>query len=215
MNQTLPIVADNLPEWDSRGHEALKDWLSSQPVSVLVEFLMESARNDEVVRVVLRCLAEPTLSGQQNADRLRRAIQFLTSVPNPEEFPHRQSDQIQYRLNWLLFLLGAIWNRGHQNASESVELALERSEIRAEKDIDSEYGSESVRGELLKLLCLGCARARPAPMALALRWARMRRSSRLGWFDDFTEAYADVLGADGLAAHQRALTMADETLSTD
>ncbi|MCK6501520.1 MAG: hypothetical protein L6Q38_18735 [Nitrospira sp.] len=209
-------MADNLLEWDSRGHEALKDWLSGQPVSVLVEFLMESARNDEVVRVVLRCLAEPTLSGQRNADRLRGAVQFLISVPNPKEFPHRQSDQIQYRLNWLLFLLGAILNRGHlADAIESVEFALERSEILAEEDIDSEYWADSVRGELLRLHRLGCERARPDPMALALRWARMRRSSRLGWFDDFPEAYADILGADSLAAHQRAMTMADETLSTE
>jgi hypothetical protein len=137
-------------------------------------------------------------------------------VPNPKEFPHRQSDQIQYRLNWLLFLLGAILNHGHPaDAIESVESVLERSEILAEEDIDSEYWSDSLRGELLRLYRLGCQRARPDPMALALRWARMRRPSRLGWFDDFPEAYAEILGADGLAAHQRAMTMAGKTMSTE
>jgi hypothetical protein len=141
-----------------------------------------------------------------NSARLRGAIQFLTSVQDPKDFHHQQLDQIRHRLNWMLFLLSSVLNhRIPADAIEAAEFALERSEILAEQDLDSEYWSTSVRRELLRLHRLACERAQPDAMALAMRWARMRRSSRLGWFDDFTEAYADILGPDGLAAHQRAL----------
>lgn len=53
---------------------------------------------------------------------------------------------------------------------------------------------DSVRGELLRMHRLDCERTQPDPLALAARRARMRRSSRLGGFDDFAQAYADLLG---------------------
>jgi hypothetical protein len=196
----------HLLEWDGPHHAALKEWLSSQGVAVLVETLMEVATNDDAVRVVLRCLAEPVSASRFNEDILRGAIQYLTSVPNPNELPHRQSDRIQHRLNWMLFLLGTVLERGTPvEVTESIELAMARSEVLAEVDLDSEYWSASIRRELFRLHRLGCDRARPDAMAFAIRWARLRRASRLGWFDDFTKSYSDILGSDGLAAYQRAM----------
>ncbi|MCK6500667.1 MAG: hypothetical protein L6Q38_14420 [Nitrospira sp.] len=149
---------------------------------------METATNDDSVHAVFLCLADPLPASRSNGDTLPGAIQFLTSVPNPKEFPHQQSDQSEYRLDRMLYLLSAISERGLSvDATDAVEHALARSEILAEEDLDSEYWSDSVRRELLRLHRPGSDRARPDAMALAGRWARMRRSSRLGWFDDFTE----------------------------
>jgi hypothetical protein len=155
-------MAEELREWDMRRHEALKAWLSGQSVSVLVELLMETARNDDTVRVVLRCLTERGSAGRVNGDSLREATRFLTCLPEPGEDPTCQSDRIQHRLNWMLFLLGATLNgKNPEGLVEAVELALEGSEILAMEDLDSEYWANSVRGELLRLHRLACDRTQP------------------------------------------------------
>ncbi len=199
-------MAEELLEWDMRRHEALKAGLSGQSVSVLVELLMESARNDDTVRVVLRCLTERESAGQADGDPLREATRFLTCLPQPGKDPTCRSDRIEHRLNWMLFLLGATLNgKNPEGLVEAVELALEGSEILAMADLDSEYWSDSVREELVRLHRLACERTQPDAVALAVRWARIRGKSKLRWYEDFPEKYVDFLGAEGLAAHELAL----------
>lgn len=199
-------MANDLLEWDLRRHEALKTWLSSQTVSVLAGLLMECAGNDDAVRVVLRCLADRETTGQVNPHSLSEAVRFLTADPDSKAHSGLHYDQFEHRLNWLLVLLDATLNqRNAVGVVEATELALERSEILVMADLDSEYWADSVHRDLRRLHRLACERTRPDPIALAERWARMRKLSKLGWHDDFAEAYADVLGPEGLSAHERAM----------
>lgn len=180
----------------------LRAFLDRQDKSRLVELLLREALEDEGVRERLLLEAARANPGRPDVDAYRRAIGNAVSAGGFVDYD--SAGDYARGIGRVVEFVAALLDDGR--ATEVVELAEHAlSELEAAMDFVDDSGGymTGVLRELHELHHAACLKAKPGPEELARRLFRWELTSRWGFFSGAAEAYAEVLGEEGLAAYRR------------
>lgn len=201
---TLAGRSESGPELASvdAGHVDLRSYLFTQEKERLVDLLLEQARDDEFLRGRLLLEAAKKSDAPVDLDEFRVAIE---SVVNVGEFvDYRSMYAYSSGISNVIDSVETLLKEGH--AAVVVELcehALTCLEDALGRVDDSDGYMGGVKDRIRELHYEACAVARPDPEALAKRLFEWELYSDWDTFYGAAEAYADVLGDEGLAVYRR------------
>jgi hypothetical protein len=176
----------------------LREFLLRQDLAWLADELLRIADADPLVAARLKAVAGADRAGLVDLSRLRRE---LDTAILPGGF-------IEYGAAWgyargidsALGQVEELTRKGFPDAAiEAAEHALSLLEEAFDQVDDSDGELGGIRGRAQEIHLAACEAARPDPVQLGERLARWALRSEWEIFLEAPSAYADVLGAEGLA----------------
>lgn len=171
----------------------------------LVELVCELAANDELLDARLRLDAVRTATGITSPPLRAFRDAIDTAFVTGDYVDYRNAYDYSQNIDRVLDSLQALLDDGHPEAViELCEHALVRLEDAVGYVDDSDGWLGSVADRIGDLHLASCTQARPDPVALAERiFAAELNAETFDVFHGAAVTYAEVLGADGLAAYRR------------
>jgi len=199
------VVTDAVADPAQRAEAVIdvRAYLAGLDHDALVDLLVERASEDDLFDARLRMSAARATAGPPSMAVFRHAIDGAFVVDGYVSY--REMYDYTSTIDSVLDSLRELLDDGH--AADVITLA-EHAVDRAEDAIghvDSSDGYMSVIADRLQELHReACAAARPEPVALARTlFERERHSGDLDVFHDAAAAYAEILGAEGIAEYRR------------
>lgn len=177
----------------------LRSYLHTRSKETLVDLLLEQAADDEFLHGRLSLEAAKSRGAPADLDEFRAAIE---SVINVEEFvDYRSMYEYSSGIQEVIDSVETLLTQGH--AAELCEHALACVEDALGRVDDSDGYMGGIKNRIRELHHQACVATRPDPVALAQRLFEWELYSDWETFYGAAEAYADVLGDEGLAVYRR------------
>ncbi|MGH9040433.1 MAG: SWIM zinc finger family protein [Acidimicrobiia bacterium] len=179
----------------------LRRYVASLDVGALVELVMEQAESDWRLRERLQAAALAAGGGSLD---LRTWKSRIDAVFGGRDFvPYAEAGGWAQDVFDVIAALDDLVGTGH--AAAVVHLA-EHAHRRADKAVqyidDSDGWLTDISGRIAEVHLEACRAARPDPVELAGRLADLELTSELDTFHRAAATYAEVLGAEGIAAYR-------------
>ncbi|MFW6161558.1 MAG: SWIM zinc finger family protein [Planctomycetota bacterium] len=180
----------------------IREYLAAQDKAALVDLLVDQVRADSELRRTLMTRTALHRADGPDVESYRAAIDEATAT---EAFMgYGEAFSFASGVEAVVDSIEELLDAGHgEEAVELTEYALERVEAALDVVDDSDGWLGGALERLAALHHRACLAARPEPEALAERLLEWRLRSSWVTFDEAAEAYADVLGEQGLAAYKR------------
>lgn len=180
----------------------LRRYVASLDVDALVELVMEQAESDWRLRERLQAAALAAGGGSLD---LRTWKSRIDTVFGGRDFiPYAEASGWAQDVFDVIAALDDLVGSGH--AAAVVQLA-EHAHRLADKAVgyidDSDGWLTDIAGRIAEIHLQACRAARPNQVELAGRLADMELTSELDTFHRAAATYAEVLGAEGIAAYRR------------
>ena len=175
--------------------------LLAQDKGVLVDLLLDRAKEDEFLRGRLELEAAKSCGSEVNLDAYRSAIDDAIVIH--DFVGYREMYDYSQNVGVVIDSISELFDAGH--AEEVVALcehALEAMEDAWGRVDDSDGSMGWRRDDLVELHHKACEQARSNPVALAERLFHWELHSEWETFLGAAADYADVLGPEGLAAYR-------------
>lgn len=169
----------------------------------LVDLVMEQVGSDWRLRE--RLTAQAIAQGGGSVD-LRTWKRRIDSVFGDSRhfIPYAEAHSWAQDIFDVLAALDDLVGAGHAAAVVALaEHAHRRSDMAVQYIDDSDGWLTDISGRIGELHFAACREARPDPVELAERLAELELTSELDTFHRAAATYADVLGAEGIAAYRR------------
>lgn len=196
----LVAFADVRPEGPS-----LEELVAGLPPAVLTRLVCDTASRDPALRSRVEALAAAQ-TGDVDAKALRSAITKATTAPRDPSWG--AAGRVAERADEAMGLLEGLVDAGAADAPALVEHMIGRIDRLLDRVDDSGGYLSAIRSHAADLHVRACAAAGVPPAEVAKTLLRIARRTEWDWVDDAPERYADLLGDDGLAALDKALTKA-------
>ena len=199
-------VGDDEPERRQSGpveRTELRTYLSGLEADELADLLLEQVESDWRLRE--RLMARALASGGQSLDGRAWKKRIDAAFGDGRYFvPYAEAGGWAQDVFELIDALGDLVDAGHPAAVVGlVEHAHRRADASVQYVDDSDGWLTDISGRLGDLHLRACQRARPDPVELAGRLAELELTSELDTFHRAAATYADVLGAEGIAAYRQ------------
>ncbi len=173
--------------------------LQEEDKATLINLLLERAEEDETLRERLLLLA----AGQKGAGPLiaqaRKSLEKAIRIRGSVDY--REMPTYAAKVESAIDGVEALFKSGQANgAIDLCEAGLRDLAAAIEKTDDSDGYMSGLMERLQELHLSACEEARPEPEALAGKLFFFEINSEYGEWSNSAENYADVLGAQGLAA---------------
>jgi uncharacterized Zn finger protein len=203
---TDAVVADEAPAAESAepaDEVDLGTYLRGLDHDALVELLLDRAADDDLFDGRLRMAAARTGAGTVASGPFRQALENAFATDG--FVGYREAYDYVSGIDSVLDSLGQLLDDGHADA---VRVLAEHAAELAEQALgyidDSDGGMSGVAEHIRDLHLAACEASRPDPVALARNlYDRERHEGDLEIFFGAARAYADLLGATGLAEYRR------------
>jgi len=194
-------VAD--PSQQADGVIDVRGYLAGLDHQTLVDVLVERAADDDIFDSRLRMEAARATAGPPQLGVFRHVIEEAFLVA--DYVGYREMYDYLNNINTVLDSLQDLLDDGHADAVVALaEHAIDRAEDAVGYVDDSDGWMSGIAERLQDLHLAACTAAQPDPVALAgTLFDRERHSGDLEVFFGAAGAYAEVLGADGLAEYRR------------
>ncbi len=201
------LAANGLTPEDRRSAadrpDAIRVHLRAQGVEPLIEIIMGLAERDPALRRRLDLAAMASDTDEKRLfERYRRALDEATRTRGYVEYgeAHGWAEGILQVLDPIERLVDA--GRA-DTVVRLIDHLVGRLEPALEQVDDSDGHAAGIVERTHQIHRAACAAAQPDPVALARHLFAAETSSDWGFFHDAARAYADVLGAAGLAEYRR------------
>ncbi len=181
----------------------VRGYLEGLDHRALVDLLVERAADDDMFDARLRMEAAQATGGLPQLGVFRHAIDEVFMVH--DYVGYREMYDYASNINAVLDSLQDLLDDGHAEAVVALaEHAIDRAEDAVGSVDDSDRWMSGIAERLQDLHLAACAALQPDPVALARTlFDRERHSGDLEVFYGAASAYAEVLGAEGLAEYRR------------
>lgn len=181
----------------------VRAYLGGLDHQALIDLLMERAADDDIFDARLRMDAARATAGPPQLGVLRHAIDEAFMVH--DYVGYREMYAYASNINTVLDSLQDVLEDGNAEAVVALsEHAIDRAEDAVGSVDDSDGWMSGIAERLQELHLTACANLQPDPLALARTlFDRERHSGDLEAFYGAASAYAEVLGAEGLAEYGR------------
>ena len=199
------VVSDPVADPGQRAEAVIdvRGYLEGLDHQALVDLLAERATDDDIFDARLRMEAARATAGPPQLGVFRHAIDEAFVVD--DYVGYREMYDYATNINAVLDSLHDLLDDGHAEAVvDLAEHAIDRAEDAVGYVDDSDGWMSGIAERLQELHQTACTAAQPDPVALARTlFDRERHSGDLEVFYGAASAYAEVLGADGLAEYRR------------
>ena len=194
----------------SPSDEEILAYLQGLPPAELARRVLELSLDDRAALLGLRAETQAA-TGTLDVAALRREISSGLRVAGFVDW--RRAREYARKAEAVVAILEGLLARGQGAAVvELCEHVITRLD-KAMGKIDDSGGNLGYANDRVETLHLdACRAARPDPVALGRRLAKIGLSSDWEWFLDAAATYADLLGKTGLAAYRRVVVSAWEGL---
>lgn len=181
----------------------VRGYLEGLDHQMLVDLLVERAADDDIFDARLRMDAARATAGPPQLGVFRHAIDEVFVVR--DYVGYREMYDYANNIGAVLDSLQDLLDDGHAEAVVALaEHAIDRAEDAVGSVDDSDGWMSGIAERLQDLHLAACAALQPDPVALARTlFDRERHSGDLEVFYGAASAYAEVLGAEGLAEYGR------------
>lgn len=181
----------------------VREYLAGENKSVLVDLLMERAVWDDALREQLFLkAAKQRGKGSVDVDAIKEALD--RAIDPGGYLSWREVGDYSNGVEQAVRTLEEVLEDG--NAVEAIELA-EHALASTEEAMGSLDDSDGYMGSILERLqelhLRACKKARPDPVALALRLFERELGTRYDVFQGAVATYSDVLGEEGIAEYRK------------
>jgi uncharacterized Zn finger protein len=181
----------------------LREYLAGLEADELAGLLLEQVQADWRLRERLTARALASRGGSPDTRQWKKRIN--TAFGDGRHFvPYAEAGGWAQEIFEVLDALGDLVDRGHAASVVGlVEHAHRRAEASMQHVDDSDGWLTDISGRLGDLHLRASERARPDPVELAGRLVDLELASELPTFHRAAARYADVLGAQGIAAYRQ------------
>jgi uncharacterized Zn finger protein len=189
------------PSRRSGSDDEVRSFLERQSREELLALMLDNAAENKRLRATLKLRA--AAGGDGGAPNLKRFRQAVDAAFRTGDFvDYGRAGSYAGRIMSVIGEVRALLDTAPGALVELMEHAAAKAERAIENVDDSDGYFTEIFAAIGELHLEACERARPDPVALA---RRLFESALHGGYDVFAgvEAYAEVLGADGLAEYRR------------
>lgn len=184
------------------GTVSVPEWLARQKKSLLVDFILEHAEDDDDFWNWLEMHSSLHDDGTIDMDRLKKGLDNAIII---EDFvDYNETYDYFARVENAIEILDRLLGTGHApEVMELTEHALAGMEQTVRFMDDSSIYLQDIISELTDIHHRACRKARPDRQDIARRLFEWELRSECDMFSGAAEHYADVLGKEGLSEYRR------------
>jgi uncharacterized Zn finger protein len=181
---------------------SVPEWLARQKKTVLVDFILEHADDDDDFWNWLEMQSSVREDGTLDMERLKKGLDNAVLIDDFVDY-HEAYDYF-LRTEKAIEILSRLLDNGH--AAQVIDLsehALSNLEQALNSMDDSSGYMQDIVSELMDLHRSACRKTRPDRKALARRLFEYELNSDHDLFSGAAESYGDILDKEGLAEYRR------------